>query len=138
MVIVVSIIAFIWAEIWHDYQPTPAIPGRIVAMAPYLVLVTIFTGRVHRNTKLGLYNTASLHSNDPKSHPLLEPHLTGSAATHTSSWNSHSSVRPLPAVPFPMAVTDFDASSMYQTGFSTTQSRLRYSVNSLDFGMASD
>ena len=135
MVIVVSIIALVWAEIWPDYQPTSAIPGRIAAMAPYLVLVTILTGRVHRNTKLGVYNTASQQSNDPKSHQLLDPNVTGSAATHTSSWNSHSSVRPLPALPFP--VTDFDASSVYHTDFSTTKSRRRGSVNSLDFGMAS-
>ena len=136
---VVSIITLIWVEIW----PTSAI--QIAAMAPYFVLVSILTSRVHRNTKLGLYNTASLPAqstgSDPKSRPLLEPHPTGSGAAHTSSWNSHhprASVRPLPPLPFPTtAVTSFDAPSLSNTDYSTTRSRLRSSINSLDFGMAS-
>ena len=113
---VVSIITLIWVDIWPHHQSTSAF--RIAPMGPYLVLVTILTSRVHRNTKLGLYNTASQHSSDPKS----QPH----AAAH--SWNSQPSAKS-----FPITVTNFDGS--YSTDYSTTVTKSRGSVNSLDFGM---
>jgi hypothetical protein len=85
-------------------------------MAPYLVLVTILNGRVHRNTKLGLYNMVS---NDPKS----QPHA---AAYNMVPGNSH----PGGAKPVSMAVTSVDGYSAY----STTKPR-GSRTNSLDFGM---
>ena len=84
-------------------------------MAPNLVLLTILNGRVHRNTKLGLYNMVSLQSSDPKS----QPHV---AAYNILPGNSHPAVMSIP-----MTVASVDGS---RSDYSTTRSR-----GSLDFGM---
>ena len=83
----ISIIALIWVY----RQPTSAFG--IAPMAPYLALVTILTSRVHRNTKLGLYHTDSLQSNDPKSQP------------HSATY---SMLRGKAAKPISIAVTDVE------------------------------
>ena len=114
----ISVIASIWVNYWPYHQPTSAF--LIAPMAPYLVLVIILNGRVHRNTKLGLYNTVSLQSNDRKSqlHAAAYSMLPG---------NSHSAASTIPIV-----VTHVDSDG-YRGDYSTTRSR--GSVNSLDFGM---
>ena len=111
----ITVFTLIWINNWP--QATSAF--RLAPMAPNLVLLTILNGRVHRNTKLGLYNMVSLQSNDRKS----QPHA---AAYIKISGNS------LPVVtPVPMAVTSADG--YYRSDYSTTRSRS--SINSLDFGM---
>jgi hypothetical protein len=118
LIAVVSVIALILAENWHDYQPSPF--GMTAAMAPYLALVTILTGRVHRNTKLGLYNMVSLQSNDRKSQP------------HAAAYIMLPPGNSLPAAkPIPIAVSESNVDE-YRSDYSTRRSR--GSVNSLDFG----
>ena len=114
MIAGISVIALIWVK-WLDYQPSPF---GITPMAPYLVLVTILTGRVHRNTKLGLYNMDSQQSNDPKS----QPHTV---AYSTLLRNSHPAAKPIQRVD-----TDIDVYSL-RSDYSTTSTR----GHSLDFGM---
>jgi len=115
LIMLISIIALIWVNSWPDNQPASAF--RIASMAPYLALVTILNGRVYRNTKLGLYNSVSRQSIDPKS----QRH----AAYSMLSGSSHSAAEPIP-----IAVTNVDG---YRSDYSTARSR--NSVNSLDFGM---
>ena len=107
----VTIFTLIWISNWP--QATSAF--RLAPMAPNLVLLTILNGRVHRNTKLGLYNMVSLQSSDRKS----QPH----AAYNVLPGNSRSSVTPVP-----MAVNSVDGS---RGDYPKTRSR-----GSLDFGMA--
>ena len=111
----ISVIALIWVNNWP--QATSAF--RLAPMAPYLVLVTILNGRVHRNTKLGLYNMVSLQSNDPKS----QPHA---AAYVMLPGNSHSAAEPVPTT-----VGNVDG---YRSDYSTTRTRGSVS-KTLDFGM---
>jgi len=105
MIAGISVIALIWSYIWPNHLPSPL---NIAAMAPYFVLVTILTGRVHRNTKLGLYNMDSRQSNDPKTQSFIM--FAGSPV-----------------------VSNVDD---YRSDYSTT--RRRGSVNSLDFGLVRD
>ena len=121
---VISIVALVWVSDWPNNQTASAF--RIAPMAPYLVLVTILNGRVHRNTKLGLYNKVSLESSDPKSIP------NPAAYSMLPSGNSHSIVKPIQ-----IAVTQSHVADTYtasgRSDYPTTRSR--GSVNSLDFGM---
>jgi len=110
----VTVITLTWISSWT--QATSAF--RLAPMAPNLVLMTILNGRVHRNTKLGLYNMVSLQSNDRKS----QPHA---AAYMKVSGNSFPAAEPIP-----IAVANAEG---YRSDYSTTRSR--GSVSSLDFGM---
>jgi len=116
MIAGVSVVALIWANKWHDYQPSPF---GIAPMAPYLVLVTILTGRVYRNTKLGLYDMV------PQSIDLKTQAQGQGVAYSMLSGNS------LPASPTPIAFSHADE---YRSDYSTRRSR--GSVNYQDFGMA--
>ena len=118
MIAGISVIALIWVNIWPDHHPSTL---NIAAMAPYFVLVTILTGRVHRNTKLGLYNTVSQQSTDLKTQPQAMSCLIFAG-------NSHAAANTMP-----IAVSNVDD---YRSDHSMT--RWRGSVNSLDFGMVND
>ena len=120
----VSVIALIWVNNWPD-QLAPAF--RIAPMAPYFALVTILNGRVHRNTKLGLYNTASLQSNVPKSQPNVAAYIMLPVTQTTSS------VHPATIPPIEVTHVDDSDASGYRNDCSTTRSRA--SIKSLDFGM---
>jgi len=96
---------------WINNWPQATSAFRLAPMAPNVVLLAILNGRVHRNTKLGLYAS---QSNDPKSQPHVV--LPG---------NYRSSMKPVP-----MAVTSVDGS---RSDHSATKSESR---GSLDFGMA--
>ena len=87
-------------------------------MAPYLALVTILTGRVHRNTKLGLYDMVP-QTFDLKSQPRFATYSVLPAAS-----------------PSPVPITFFNPDDEYRSDFSTTTRRSRGSINYLDFGMA--
>ena len=124
-----SIIALIWVNAWSD-QTDAAF--RIAPMAPYLVIMTILNGRVHRNTKLGLYNVVSLQSNDRKS----QPHAA--VAYNMLPRSSQSAVKPI----IPKAVTHIESSAHIDSSaqidssdYSTTRSRGSVTSISLDFGM---
>jgi hypothetical protein len=112
MIAAVSVIALIWANKWPDYQSSPF---GIAPMAPYLALVTILTGRVYRNTKLGLYDMVP-QSFDLKSQPQFASYSVLPAASPS---------------PIPITFSNVDG---YRSDYSPTRSR--GSVNYLDFGMA--
>ena len=121
MIAGISVIALIWVNNlnWFDHQPSPF---GITPIAPYFVLVAILTSRVHRNTKLGLYNMVSVESIDMKFQPQT-------AARSTFLRNSHPVSTPTIT---PIAFSNVDGDSL-RSGCSTTRSR--GSVNFLDFGM---
>ena len=108
---VISVISLIWVNNWP--QATSAF--RLSPMAPYFVLVTILNGRVHRNTKLGLYNKVSMQSNDPKS----QPHAAAYIMVPGNSQPTAESI--------PIASSNADE---YRSDLSKTRSG-----GSLDFGM---
>ena len=107
-------IIIIFTLIWVNSWPQATSTFRLTPMAPNLVLVTILNGRVHRNTKLGLYN--KVQSNDPKSQPHTTP------AYNMLPGNSYPS-----SAPVSMAITSVDGN---RSEYSTRKSRA-----SLDFGM---
>jgi hypothetical protein len=111
MIAGISVIALIWVNIGPDYHPSPL---KIAAMAPYFVLVTILTGRVHRNTKLGLYNMVSQQW---KSLPQVTSYMLPG--------NTHPAAKPIPIV-----VSNVDD---HRSDYSMTRWR-----GSLDFGFVKD
>ena len=102
----------------YGWMEIPTSSFRIALVPPYLILMNILTGRVHRNTKLGLYSNVNLETL-PRSNDL---DLKSQTHATINEYNSHFSRA---VMPIQIAITQVDYSEMKSRG----------SVDVLDFGM---